>query len=160
MGDIVDVAGARIFIGQTHATKTADFVAGDLSGDTFTEIDGWDTMGEYGDTAAKVTAQLINRNRDIKLKGTRDAGTMSNTFAFVHGDGGQAALRAAEKAKSNYAFKVVYDDAITPSTGTGTTQYFIGLVMTVKDNGGGANVVRTLSADIEINSNVITVAAT
>lgn len=157
MGDITDLAGARIYIGQTHATKNADFVEADLSGDTYTEIDGWDTIGEYGDMAAKIVAQLINRGRDIKLKGTKDAGSMANVFAFVQSDAGQAALRTAEGTKNNYAFKIVYDDAITT---TGTTQYFIALVMSVKDKGGKANEVRNLNVGLEINSNIVTVAAT
>lgn len=160
MGDIVDVAGAKLYIGQTHATKTTDFALGDLSGDTYTEVDGWDTIGEYGDKAAKITAQLINRGRDIKLKGTVDGGAMANTFAFVQGDAGQAAMLTARDSKLNYAFKIVYDDAITSPSGSGTTHYFIGLVMGWADAGGGANTVRMKKADIEINSNIVEVAAT
>jgi hypothetical protein len=161
MGDIADIANARIYIGGTHSTKNADFVAGDFSGDSFVEIDGWDTEGSYGDMATKVVATLINRGRDTKLKGTVDGGSMANTFALVQGDAGQAALRAAGAGsnKNNYAFKIVYDDQLTGG-GTGTTQYFIALVMGFQDSGGGANTVRTIKATLEINSNVVTVAAT
>ncbi|RVD66409.1 hypothetical protein [Mesorhizobium sp. M7A.F.Ca.ET.027.03.2.1] len=41
---------------------------------------------------------------------------------------------------------------------TGTVDYFIGLVMSAENAGGGANTVRALNSTIEINSNIVTVA--
>ena len=158
MADLYAVAGAKIFIGGTKATQTTDFTASDFSGETWTEVDGWETAGAIGDTAAVITTQLINRNRDVKQKGTRNAGQMQNVFAFVNGDAGQAAMETAEAATDNYAFKIEYDDI--PSGGsTPTTQYFVGLVTTWQDANGTANNVRKKNGTIEINSNVVTVAA-
>lgn len=160
MADLVDVAGAQIFIGGALGTKSTDFAATDFSTQVWSAIDGWQKMGPVGDTRNVITTSLINRDRDIYLNGTKAGATMQNEFAFVHGDAGQAALKAALATKSNYAIKIQFDDAITPSTGTPTILYFIALVTSVQDDGGNANTVRMLKSDFRINSNVVEVAAT
>lgn len=159
MADLYPVAGAKIYIGGIKATQDTDFAAGDFTAQTWVEIDGWETMGEVGDAAEIITTQLINRNRDLKMKGTRNAGTMENNFAVLPTDAGQIALIAAEKSPSNYAFKVLFNDDPTPGTGSGTILYFVGLVTSARESGGGANAVRMLSSTIEINSNIVKVAA-
>jgi archaellum component FlaG (FlaF/FlaG flagellin family) len=109
--DLFPVAGAHIDIGGVLATKLADFAATDFASQTWTEIDGWETMGASGDTAAQIKTSLINRKRDIKQKGTKDSGSMQNNFAIIPTDPGQIALIAAEKTSYNYAFRVRFDDA-------------------------------------------------
>lgn len=118
--ELFAVSGAKIYIGAALAPKNADFVLADFSGQTWVEIDGWKTAGTTGDSAEEINTQLINRGRATKQKGTRDAGTMENTFAIIGGDAGQAALKAAEKTKSNYAFKIVYADTPTVKASTVT----------------------------------------
>ena len=158
MADLFPVAGARFYIGDATATQTDDFEASDFSAVTWQEVDGWETAGAKGDTAEVITTQLINRGRDVKQKGTRNAGSMQNMFASIPGDAGQAAMLAAEQSTNNFAFRVVYDDI--PSGGsTGTTHYFVGLVMSWSDQGGGANTTRMREATVEINSNIVEVAA-
>jgi len=158
MGDLNAVAGARFYIGPATATKSTDFVAADFNSLAWVEVDGWETEGQLGDTDQLITTSLINRSRDLKQKGTSNAGSMQNNFAFVQGDAGQAAMKAARKTKNNYAFKVVYDDV--PAGGsTPTTEYFVGLVMTWQQTGGGANTVRMYQGTVEVNSNVVTVDA-
>lgn len=158
MSDLYPVAGAQIYIGGVTATQTTDFTASDFVSESWTEIDGWETAGVVGDAAQVITTQLINRNRDVKQKGTRNAGSMQNTFAHVQGDTGQAAMVTAEASSSNYAFKIEYDDV--PSGGSlPTTVYFVGLVTTWQRQNGQANTVRMYNGNIEINSNVVTVAA-
>jgi len=151
------VAGAKIYIGDTTLdTKAADFAEGDFSAQTWTEIDGWESMGGVGDQAEIITTNLINRNRTLKQKGTRDAGTMENRFAIKRGDSGQDALIAAEATNDNYAFKIEFDDSAGVSP---TTLYFIGLVTDVREIGGDANTVQMMNGSIAINSNIVTVAA-
>ena len=157
MAQLYAVAGAKISIGGVIADQSEDFDETDFSGEAWTEIDGWTQMGAIGDSAQEITTSVINRGRDIKQKGTRNAGTMENVFAVVPGDAGQAALIAAEKTPDNYAFKIEFDDA--PAGGTPTTKYFIALVMSSSNAGGDANTVRTLNATLSINSNVVTVDA-
>lgn len=161
MADLYPVAGSKIYIGGAKASQPTDFVAADFSAVSWTEIDGWTQMGAVGDASQVITTALINRGRDVKQKGTKNAGSMQNVFAVIGDDAGQIALLAAEGTSSNYAFKIEFDDAATsPASPTPkpTTKYFVGLVTSAQEAGGAANTVRNLNATVEINSNVVTVA--
>lgn len=107
------VAGSKIFIGGVLADKNSDFIPGDFTSQSWTEIDGWTQMGPVGDASQLITTSVINRNRDIKQKGTRNAGSMQNIFAKMDLDAGQIALIAAEKSRSNFAFRLDLGDADT-----------------------------------------------
>lgn len=155
------VAGCKIFIGAAINDQKDDFDADDFTSQTWIEIDGFAQMGGIGDTAQLITTPLINRNRDTKQKGTKNAGSMACVFASIPDDPGQIALIAAEQSNSNYAFKIELNDK--PATGTApkpSIRYFIGLVMGAAEAGGDANTVRNLESTIEINSNIVRVAAT
>jgi hypothetical protein len=101
-------------------TKNADFTAADFASQTWTEIDGWETMGAIGDAAQEIATDLINRGRTVLQKGTRRAVAMENNFAIIPSDAGQIALIAAEKTRFNNAFRIVSDDAplATPKAAT------------------------------------------
>ena len=156
MADLYPVAGSKIYIGGVLPTQSEDFVEEDFAGQAFEEIDGWETMGVIGDAAQIITTQLINRGRDVKQKGTRNAGSMQNNFAVISDDAGQLALIAAEKTPSNYAFKIEFNDA-PGGPGAGTVGYFVGLVTSAQRAGGGANTVMMINSTVEINSNIVLV---
>lgn len=163
MPQLYPVAGAKIFIGPavTSVPDDGDISASNFSSVVWTEVKGWQTMGAIGDAATLITESVISSGRDLKAKGTRNAGSMQNNFIILPSDVGQIALIAAEKTDFNYPFKIEFDDA--PPTGTapkGTIKYFYGIVMTAQENGGGANTARLISGNIEINSPIITVAPT
>ena len=163
MADLYPVAGSKIYIGGVKASQAADFTSSDFAAVSWTEIDGWTQMGAIGDASQVITTPLINRGRDVKQKGTKNAGSMQNVFAVIGDDAGQIAMLAAEASSSNYAFKIEFDDAATSPASpapTPTTKYFVGLVTSAQEAGGAANTVRNLNATIEINSNVVTVAPT
>jgi hypothetical protein len=233
------VAGAKIYIGPAGTVPDDDVVASDFSAITWLEMKGWQQMGAVGDTATLITEAVISNRRDLKAKGTRNAGSMQNNFIILPQDAGQIALIAAEASDDNYPFRIVFDDsspaksstvtmtiaapgvvswtahgliagtpvkltttgslptgltagttyyvvnpttdafsvAATPggsaitTTGTqsgvhtattvpdGTTKFFYGIVMSANEQGGGANTARLLQGNIEVNSNVVTVAA-
>lgn len=157
-GDLYPVAGCHIYIGNQKATQTTDFVEADFNGQSWVEIDGWSQMGAFGDAAALIVTQLINRSRDVKQKGTANAGQMQNVFARIDDDEGQIAMRAAAAGaqKNNYAFRLDFNIATGQSTPP--KAYFVGLVMGAQEAGGGANTIRNLNATIEINSNIVFVA--
>lgn len=161
MADLYPVAGSKIYIGGAKATQATNFTSADFASETWVEIDGWSQMGNVGDAAQVINTALINRNRDVKQKGTKNAGSMQNVFAVISDDAGQIALLAAEGTSSNYAFKIAFDDAATSPASpapTPTIKYFVGLVTSAQEAGGAANTVRNLNATIEINSNIVTVA--
>ena len=158
---LLPVAGMKIYIGAVLNDKSTDFIASDFtsanaSPDSWILIDGWEQMGPVGDAVTDIATTLINRGRTIHQKGTADAPAMSNEFAIIATDPGQLALIAAGAAsvKNNYSFKIVGNE-----TGTPSVIYFIGLVMGTPEQGGQANTVRKLRANIQINSNVVTVPA-
>lgn len=158
---LLPVAGMKLYIGRVLADQADDFVEADFtalnaSPDAWIEVDGWEQMGPVGDAAADIATTLINRGRTVHQKGTADAPAMSNVFAILPTDPGQLALIAAglPSVKDNYSFKILGNE-----TGTQSKLYFIGLVMGTPEQGGGANTVRKLTANIQVNSNVVHVAA-
>lgn len=240
MADLYPVGGAKIYIGGSMSAPTGDLALTDYTSVSWTEIKDWTQCGKFGDTSALITTQIIGQNRDVKQKGTKNAGSMQNNFAVNTTDAGQTALIAAAQAKLNYPFKIQWDDApavktatitvtiaapgvvswtahglavgdqvkfsttgalptgitagttyfveevvdadsfkISATSGgsaitttgtqsgthTGTTvpvgsqDYFVGLVMSAAEAGGAANTVRMLESTVEINSNVLSVAA-
>lgn len=111
MSDLFPVAGATIYIGPAMAAPSDDVAAGDFSATTWTEIADWTNCGTFGDSAALITTPVISRGRDVKQKGTKNAGQMQNTFAINSGDAGQIALIAAAETNQNFPFKIEWDDA-------------------------------------------------
>ncbi|MBN9333623.1 MAG: hypothetical protein J0I64_09170, partial [Devosia sp.] len=74
-----------------------------------------------------------------------------------YSDAGQLALIAAEKTKDTYAFRVTFNDA--PAGGTPSIRYFVALVMSASEQWDEANSVMKLNATLEIDSNIVRVAA-
>lgn len=111
-GDLYPVAGCRIYLGPVISLKATDLVLADFParGDAaWTEIDGWSQMGAFGDAGALITTALINRGRDVKQKGTANAGSMANVFAVVPGDPGQAKLKVAARPSNKRNYAVLMD---------------------------------------------------
>jgi hypothetical protein len=153
------VAGCHIYIGGVLSDKSTDFVAADFSTQVWTEIDGWTNAGPIGDSGQLITTPIINRGRDTKQKGTSNAGAMANEFTQIILDPGQILLLAASipTDKSNRAIRVDLNDAVG---GAPSKRFFIALIMNAVESGGGANTIRMLKSDFEINSNIVRVAAT
>ncbi|MBD9519283.1 hypothetical protein IB262_05165 [Ensifer sp. ENS02] len=122
MAQLYPVAGAKIYIGPAvnDVPDDADMNAALFSSVSFTEVKGWQTMGAVGDAAALITESIISSGRDLKAKGTRNAGSMQNNFIILPNDAGQIALIAAEKTDYNYPFKLAFDDAPPAKTATVT----------------------------------------
>lgn len=117
---LVSTAGCKFYIGGILAAGLVDFTESSFSGQTWVEVDGWETKGDLGDSAAEIATSLINRNRVVKQKGVFDAGTMENVFAWTPTDAGQLALIAASKDKYERAFKVAYSDVAAVKSSTFT----------------------------------------
>lgn len=159
MAEMHSIAGERIYISSAAISdKDTDFVEGDFSSVTWIEIPGWTQRGQFGDTSTVVTSDQIGRPRVKKAKGTANAGTMENVFDRNDGDAGQAKLKAARASSDNYAFRVL--DPLRTGESTPAAAMFIGLVMSAPRNSGGPNDPDRISCSIEINSNIVEVAAT
>lgn len=152
-------AGALIYIGTEGFVPSPDNDASAYEADTFTLIGEVETIGEYGDEANNVEFLSIGDARVRNLKGARNAGAVSITCGNDTTDAGQAALKVAEASNLNYPFKVVYNDKAT-SLGSGSVDYFRGLVMSKRKNPAGADDVTRITFNVGINTAITEVVAT
>lgn len=156
------VAGQKIYIGTDPVDlPDDDLVASDFDDVEWIEIKNWQQMGANGDAAALITTALIDRQRDIKQKGTRNAGQMQNNFAIARSDPGQVKVRAAEADDRNYPVMILGNDE--PAVGTApapSKRMFYALVTTAQEAGGQANTTMMLNTTFEINTNIVTVQPT
>lgn len=156
-----NVNGCKIYIGGAPLTEQdADWDATDFTAVTWTQIQGWTQMGSLGDARSLTTSDQIDAGRTKKAKGPRNAGSMQNNFDADPTDPGQIALLAAVDSDYAYPFKVELND--TPATGSAPTpsqRLFTALVMGVPEQGGTATAARTIQSTLEIDSNIVHVAA-
>ena len=150
-------AGSHIYVGGPMARKRTPHELSDFAAQSWTEVAWWENAGEFGDESQSVTADYIAEKRTQKFKGTRNAGDPAMVFGLDYEDAGQAILKVAETLPSNYAFKIVFDDA--PEGGTPSERYFIGLVMSAREALDQANNVAKLNVTIGLNSNTVRVDA-
>jgi hypothetical protein len=155
---IFATAGSALYIGAAIDDKDTDFILSDFAAQSWVNIGGLTNLGELGDTAELITANLIALARTKKAKGTRNAGSMAIVAAHDAQDEGQVLFRAAELVENNFAFKLVFNDA--PVGGTPSERYFIALVMGARNQFNEANNVMNLLGALEINSNIVMVEAT
>ncbi len=154
---ITTASGSKVYIGpvRTAATDTASEYAALTP---WVEIGEVEDMGEFGDESGVTNFASIGDGRTRKLKAARDAGTLTLTVGRDPLDPGQIALKAAERTKFEYAFKVVAADAPDEDY-TDTIYYFGALVMSQRDRyGTNDNVVRTVF-NLGINTEIIEVVA-
>lgn len=143
-------AGARLFIGP--ATFTATLVG--FQALTWVEVGEVEDLGQFGDESSAVTFTALKDKRTRKLKGPRDAGTMTVTCGDDPNDVGQVAMAAAEQSPLDYAIKVVLNDAIT-SGGNPSEHYFMGKVMSRRKNAGNVSNVVKDAFNVAINSLIL-----
>lgn len=158
MAGIFATAGSRLYVGQSVAAKTTNWVLADFAGQSWVPVNWMENIGSFGDEATSITFDAIEQARTQKLKGTRNAGDMTVVCGIDYEDAGQNTLRGAETEPNNYAFKVLFNDA--PSGGSGSERYFIGLVMSAREALETANNVMKLNVTIGVNSNIVRVNAT
>ncbi|WP_029042569.1 phage tail tube protein [Cucumibacter marinus] len=157
MSNLFATGGSKLYIGGALAYSGTDLSSSDFSGESWTQIKGVTNLGSAGDNAELITSAHIGSNRVRKIKGTRNAGSMQIMADLDYADAGQLALIAAEKARDSYAFKIEFNDA--PSGGTPSERLFVAYVMSAVDEMGEANNATQLSATLEIDSNIVRVAA-
>lgn len=146
----------------TSATNATQYAA-----DTWTAIEQIENLPQFGDESNPVEFTGVDDGRTQAFKGTKDAGTttvnMAISTAAIESSplGGQGLLLAAEAdtTSTNYNFRVVYNNAGSGSPQAGSTRYFSGQVLGVKEAGTDANGIVMLEATIRINTATIRVAA-
>lgn len=139
-------SGAKLFIGGT--TPTSTLVA--FAALTWVEVGEIEDLGEFGDESAQVEFTALSDARVRKLKGPRNAGSITVVTGDDPLDTGQIAMEAAEASPLAYNFKVTLNDARTVG-GTNSNHYFRGKVFSKRRNVGNAsNVVkRTFTVGVD-----------
>ncbi len=152
-------AGAKLDIGAAKTFNGTDFVETDFTtgSPVWTEIKGTTNLSSLGDVSELITSNQIGISRTRKGKGTRNAGSMQVVCDLDYADAGQLAAIAAEKTRSTYAFRLTFNDA--PAGGTPSIRYFTALVMSAAEQYDEANSVMKLNITLEVDSNVVRVAA-
>lgn len=157
MSKLFATAGTKLHIGAAKAFEGTDFTETDFSVGTWVEVGGTTNLGSAGDTAELITSNQINVARTRKMKGTKNAGSMQVVCDLDYSDEGQLALIAAEKTQHSYAFRLTFNDA--PADGTPSIRYFVAMVMSSAEQLDEANSVMKLNSTLEIDSNIVRVAA-
>lgn len=120
MATLYPVAGCQFYVGPAIELPDGDVTAADFTGTAWIRVKEWLEAGALGDAAALITTPVIDRGRDIKQKGTRNAPSRQDNFGIVPSDPGQIAMLAAEKTNHNYPFKCVLNDAPAPRSAATT----------------------------------------
>jgi hypothetical protein len=123
------------------------------------EVGEAEDLGEFGDEASEITFTALKNRRVRKFKGTFNAGTITCTVGSDPTDAGQQAMIDAFASDLDFPFKVTLNDQLT-ITGTPTTLYFIGKVMSKRRNIGNVENVVRQNFPIGINSLIVEDAAT
>ncbi|MGV8831252.1 MAG: hypothetical protein ACOH2N_04680 [Devosia sp.] len=159
MSILLVTAKSKLSIGPALAFDNTDFIASDFTTGTptYVLIGGTTNLGSAGDTSELITSNQIDAGRTRKAKGTRNAGSMAVICDIDIADAGQLALIAAEKSRESFSFMLEFNDA--PSGGTPSIRYFSAFVMSTAEQYDEANSVMKLNATLEIDSNIVRVAA-
>lgn len=158
MAGIFSVAGSKLYIGSSIDAHSTDFILSEFDGQSWVAISWIENLGQVGDESASIAFSAIENARTLKLKGVRDAGTMSLVVGVDYGDEGQTMLVAAEQSPNNFAFKLLFNDM--PAGGTsGSVRYFIAQVMSVREQFDTVNNVIKMAASLGVNSNIVHVNA-
>lgn len=149
--------GARLYIGGDIADPGVDLTEATFNTITWTEIGEVENLGTVGDVSAEIPIDIIGRSRTVRLKGTRNAGTLEVVCGIDYSDPGQIALLAAEQEIHDFAFRIVLNDA--PAGGTPSERLFIAKVGSAAEAFDTANSVMRLNASLWVNSNVVRINA-
>ncbi|NUM72734.1 hypothetical protein HUU40_00090 [candidate division KSB1 bacterium] len=119
-------AGCKLYVCSTPQEIGIDET--DFEALNWVEVKGLGSHGETGSATNILNYDTWDLKVIQKAKGLTNAGDPLIELARRPTDPGQIIMRAAAKTNGNYAFKMQRNDAITPTTGTPTILYNLGLV--------------------------------
>lgn len=148
MSNVFTSAGTTLGI---SAALPATYGAAAFAALTFTDIGEITDMGEFGREYALVTHNPLGDRRTVKRKGSYNDGALTMSLGRVPSDAGQALLLTARDDDDSYAFVVTLQD--------GTKQYFSAQVMSYTTSVGSVDQITGASVMVEIDNDIIEVAA-
>ena len=152
-------AGTTIYVDDELPTTYDDDGTTGYPAGTWTEIAEVTSIGDFGPVFSLVTHEPLNSRVVDKNKGSVNYGSTTVAAARKESDTGQGMMDTAVDSDCPVAFKVAHND-LPCEGGTGTVEYFTGLVMSgVSTNLGGPNNTDSVSYTIEIKTPVVKVPA-
>lgn len=150
MSDVFTSAGTTIKVDSALPATNDEAGFGALTG--FKLIGEVTDLGEFGRQYNLVTHNPLGDRRTVKRKGSYNDGSVTMALGRVPADTGQAVLVTAVDDDASYSFEVTLQD--------GTIFYFTGQVMSYTANVGSVDQITSGSVTIEIDNDIIEVAAT
>lgn len=160
MASIFTAAKSSVGITAT-TTPPATFTASGYAALTYDDICPLQSIGAFGTTYESVQFDDICTGLRAKIKGINDNGELEIVAAYDDTNDGQlaAVLAAKDSSTGNYNFKVTLNNKQNTS-GTPSTFYFGGKVMSATTTAGAASDVVTRTFTIGINTEIVEVAST
>lgn len=143
------VEGWKLFIGNTDdVPQEEDWV----------RINRVNSFGDIGLSSPVVDNTALEDMSASKLKGRVDHGDPEIDISELHGDPGQAALKAAaaDRSQALVNFKLEATDAITPSTGDPTRITFKSLVLSYRRASMTQGGVRKIKSQLAVDTSAET----
>lgn len=141
-------AGTKLFI---SSAAPASYNQTGFTALTWTEVGEISDMGEFGRQYNLVTFNSLGDRRTVKRKGSYNDGTIACQMARVPSNAGQAILTAAVDSDASYSIKIRLQD--------GTVFYTTAQVMSYTTNVGSVDTITGATVNIEIDNDIIEVAA-
>lgn len=164
MAQTFPVAGRKIFMGGVFEPPTSsrllaaeDFPA--ITANTWTPIIKWQSAGALGGDQATISTTYLNEEYDDVQMGTKNPGTMQNTFGIVDADPGQIALYAAAGDRRLRAFLIEFPDAPVGAAAHGSIRLFAAYVKQPNEQGGEANTAGLMTCELVKFRNIVKIAA-
>lgn len=117
----------------------------------FTEVGEITDFGEFGREYSQVTHAPVKNRRTVKRKGSFDEGSVTLPMARDSSDAGQKLLDAAVLTDDSYSYCIRLQD--------GTRFFFTAQCMSFKTTLGGVDSITGKSAQLEIDNDILEVAA-
>jgi hypothetical protein len=140
-------AGTIIAIGAAPAT----YDAAGFGAVTVTDIGEVTDAGEYGKVYNLVTHNPLATRKTVKKKGSYNNGSITLQLAIDEDDAGQVAAKAASDSDDSFTIKVTKQN--------GAVDYFTAQVMSFTDSIGSVDSIESGSIQLEIDDDIIQVAA-
>lgn len=118
---------------------------------TFTDLGEVTNIGEFGRVYNLVTHNPLATRRTEKFKGSFDDGSLSLDLAVDSVDAGQILAKAALASDDSYSFEVTFQD--------GSIAYFSAQTMSFTTNVQGVDAILSGSMAIEVDNDIVEVAA-
>lgn len=156
--DVQTLKGATLALSASRPTLGFDQAGYSDTDIVWTVVGKVENYGNHGMTANISTFVAVEDAVVVKLKGSKDYGTMNVVLGNVPSDTGQTLLATASESQNRYSARITYplgDGEVTPEV-----HYLDVLVASREFNDGAVNDVRKVAVALAICKKPVEVAAT